>query len=78
MRVKKVYAFLVHPATVRKLLLVTLCFLSAGLLALVLNSEFERFRDQPAYLALRSKPVRHVFTNETISQSETGGQENHD
>jgi penicillin-binding protein 1B len=46
--------------------------------SIYVNSEIQRFQDQPAYLALRPKPVRFVFTNENTSQSETGGQENHE
>ena len=42
------------------------------------NSEVERFQDQPAYLALRPKTVRFQFTNENISQLETGGEDHHD
>jgi penicillin-binding protein 1B len=43
-----------------------------------LNSEVERFQDQPAYLALKPRPVRFVFTNETISRSETDDEGKHD
>ncbi len=42
------------------------------------NSEIQRFEDQPAYLALKTpKLVGFVFTNENISQSETKVRENH-
>lgn len=42
------------------------------------NWETELSRDQNFLLAQKSKPVRVVYTNENIFQSETGGRENHE
>ena len=50
----------------------------AEALTIYVNSEVERFENQPAYQVLRPKPVRFLFTNENIPQSETGDRENDD
>lgn len=42
------------------------------------DSEFDRFKNQPAYLALKPALIQLIFTNESTSPPETGGQRNHD